>query len=533
MANLSYTDLSGSPCCYTLAQKVAIGRHPAQDIQLLDRVVSKEHAVIEKQGDIYFVMDTGSRNGTFVNGTQLVQSHQLTDGDEITVGSTSFIYTESDPSQSVVERVTFHEELDSAIRTRFRTGKLLGGFVPESQIDDVEILRVDYEKLRIANELSYALSLEFDRDRLLHKILDRAFSIFKCDRGVILLRNEATGDYVPTAARLRENESSAENIRISETILLEVIDGRQAILSSDAMLDSRFAGSHSIIMEGIRSTMCVPLLYEDRLLGIIHLDSLIQSNAFSEKDLHLLSGFARQAAIALEHANLVNQIRHEALVREQLGRLLPPHLVEEVVEGRMDISKGGSEAKVTVLFADIRGFTSMAEQIPPQEIVTVLNEYFEIMVDIIFKFGGTLDKFVGDELMAIWGAPFEGEDDSKNAVQAAIEMQGALDEFNDTRRMEGLAPIHIGIGLNTGEAVAGYMGSTRSMSYTVVGDMVNTASRICSLAGPGQTVISGATLRDVHQPPKVKALPPTMVKGKREPIEIHLVLDGATIHPEH
>ncbi|MCA9564509.1 MAG: FHA domain-containing protein, partial [Myxococcales bacterium] len=505
MASLCYKDAAGTGRRYELAHRAAIGRHPAQDIQVLDRVVSKEHALVEFREGGYWVTDVGSRNGTYLNGKRIDGSRSLTDGDEITIGSTTIRFEAVSPRESLADRVTVHGGVESAIRTRMSTREALG-FLPESNISDIEVLRADYEKLRIANELNQALSLEFDLDQLLHKILDRAFTIFRCDRGVILIQDETTNMFVPFAARLRKNRDATENIRISETILREVIEKHQAILSSDAMMDSRFQGSHSIIMEGIRSTMSVPLLYQDKLLGIIHLDSQVAAGAFSEKDLHLLSGFARQAAISIEHASLITRMRAEALNREKLGRLLSPELVDAVIEGTMDIRKGGDLKRATVMFADIRGFTPMSERYPPQEIVAMLNEYFEIMVDVVFQTGGTLDKFIGDAIMAIWGAPFSKKDDAFRAVAAAMEMQGAMMEFNETRRQDGQEAIRVGIGLSTGEAVAGYMGSSRALHYTVVGDAVNTAARVCDVAGPGQVVVTRATAEEIGDRIEVRAL---------------------------
>ncbi|MEZ4458894.1 MAG: adenylate/guanylate cyclase domain-containing protein [bacterium] len=173
------------------------------------------------------------------------------------------------------------------------------------------------------------------------------------------------------------------------------------------------------------------------------------------------------------------------------------------------------------MFADIRGFTSLSERLPPQGIVNLLNEYFELMVDIIFKYEGTLDKFVGDEIMAIWGAPISRDDDAERAVRAAVEMQQAMERFN-----QSLAPehqFHIGIGLNTGEVVAGYMGSTRSMSYTVMGDTVNTASRLCGQAGAKDLLIGPMTYREVGYLLDMERLPPTKLKGKAEHVDIYRV----------
>ena len=198
------------------------------------------------------------------------------------------------------------------------------------------------------------------------------------------------------------------------------------MLSSDATMDSRFSGAHSVIMQGIRSTMTVPLLHHDELLGIMHLDSMIATNAFAEKDLQIFAGIASQAAVAIHNSHLARKIEHEAKTRAQFQRLLSPNLVDQVVQGKLQLEKGGALSEVTMLFSDIRGFTSMSESRAPQEIVRMLNEYFELMVDVLFKYEGTLDKFVGDEIIALFGAPVA---DAQRRAQG-----GAVRAGHDARR---------------------------------------------------------------------------------------------------
>jgi adenylate cyclase len=217
-------------------------------------------------------------------------------------------------------------------------------------------------------------------------------------------------------------------------------------------------------------------------------------------------------------------MREEILAREHLNRLLSPQLVEEVMSGRLQLQRGGELRAATVVFADIRGFTTMSEQMTPQEVVALLNEYFELMVDVIFKHNGMLDKFVGDELMAVWGAPLSRADDTIRAVLAAIEMQAVVRDLNNERARQGLKTIQIGIGLNSGEVVAGYMGSTKSMNYTVMGDTVNTAARFCSAAGPTEILIGERTWAQVHDRVRAEILPPTKLKGKLEHVDIYRVL---------
>jgi adenylate cyclase len=290
------------------------------------------------------------------------------------------------------------------------------------------------------------------------------------------------------------------------------------------MIDSRFAGSHSIIMQGIRSSMAVPILHKGEILGMMILDSQVATGAFGEKDLQILSNIASQMAYFMENMKLAHQVEIEAINREKFQRMMSPNLAEKVLNGDLEVKKGGQSLEATVLFADIRGFTTMSENQDAQQIVEMLNEYFELAVDVVFKYEGTLDKFVGDEVMAIWGAPVQHGDDPIRAVTAGIELQQMLVEFNKMREAEGTDPIRIGVGICTGRVVAGYIGSSRTMEYSVIGDTVNVASRLCSMAKQGEVIIAESTFRRVREAFDVTVLPPTPVKGKREPLRIFNVL---------
>ncbi len=524
MARLIYIDARGTQQKHSLGALTTLGRHPDQHIQILDRVVSKEHAVIKRDmAGVYWIVDGGSRNGSYVNDRRISEPSPLSDSDSIKIGSTTlqFRADSSTVQPNLRQRVTIlSDSLDSVVCSRIAP-KLEASFQPASLISDVITLREDYERLRIAHELSQSIGVETDLGVLLDKILEKAFEIFPADHGVILLRVEDSDSLVPMVVRSRDPNATASDVRISSTILNEVFEEKQAVLSSDAMMDSRFSGAHSIIMGNIRSTMSVPLLHEDTILGVIHLDSKIARGAFTDKDLEILSGFARQAAVLIEHQRLLKKMESEIVVREKLHRLLSPQLVEEVVSGRLELKKGGETRQATVMFADIRNFTSFSERTTPQAMVTLLNEYFELMVDVIFKYEGTLDKFIGDEIMAVWGAPIGHPDDTQRAVRCAIEMQSTLHAFNLHR--EPGETLEIGIGLNSGELIAGYMGSTKSMNYTVMGDTVNTASRICSAAGPGELVIGQNTFAQVQNLIEAVKLPPTHLKGKVDHVDLYKV----------
>jgi adenylate cyclase len=502
---------------YELGAVNTIGRHPDNTLQILDRIVSKEHAQIIRQPDgRYLFRDLGSLNGSFLRGERL-NEHILREGDEITLGSTQLTFQERSPSDSVLQRVTIAPSATEAlIRQKIQAPPPSREFLPEREIFDVEALRRDYEKLRLAHELGRSIGLEVDLELLLEKIIMKAFELIPADRGVILLMED--GVPKPKVAKTRDGKN--EQIVLSKSILSEVVNNKASVLSSDATMDSRFSAAHSVIMQGIRSTMTVPLLHHDELLGIMHLDSMIATNAFTEKDLQIFGGIASQAAVAIHNSQLARKIEHEAKTRAQFQRLLSPNLVDQVVQGKLQLEKGGALSEITMLFSDIRGFTSMSESRAPQDIVRMLNEYFELMVDVIFHFEGTLDKFVGDEVIALFGAPVAMEHAERKAVQCALEMMRVLAEFNRTRLAEGQDEIKIGIGINTGTVVTGAIGSSRALQYTAIGDAVNTTARLCSVALPGQIILSDATFRKVQMDVAAVPLPPVRVKGKADELRI-------------
>ena len=495
---------------FELAAFNTIGRHPDNTIQILDRIISKEHAQIQRlQDGRYILRDLRSLNGTFIRGER-VGEHYLADGDEVTMGSTRLLFHDKPMSEEPLHRVTIAPGFtDSHIRQRIQAST--GDFMPERQLQDEKVLRRDYERLRIGHELARAVGSELDLEKLLPKILDKAFELVGADRGAILLLDDKN-EMVPRYVKTRSARSDS-NIVLSRTVMQEVMTNKAAVLSSDATMDSRFSGAHSIIMQGIRSTMTLPLLHGNELLGLMHLDSLFTSNAFTEKDLQICTGMAAQAAIAIQNARLASRIEKEAQTRAQISRLIPPSVVEQVVKGELMIEKGGRLTEITMLFSDIRGFTTMSDGASPEDVVNTLNEYFEVMVDILFQYTGTLDKFVGDEIIGLFGAPIPIEDAPFKAVSCAISMLQALAEFNRTRAAENQPAITIGIGINTGKVITGSIGSTRALQYTAIGGPMNVASRLVNLANHGEIVISDSTYRAVADRIDAVELPPVKVKG--------------------
>jgi adenylate cyclase len=228
-----------------------------------------------------------------------------------------------------------------------------------------------------------------------------------------------------------------------------------------------------------------------------------------------------------ERRKAARKMEKDAATRERFRRLLSPDLAELVVNGKLNVEKGGESRVATVMFVDIRGFTALSANTQASDILQMLNDYYELLVDIVFKHEGTIDKFIGDGMMVIWGAPVEHADDPERAINAALDIRKALETFNFDRIACDQSPIEVGIGINTGEVVAGYLGSSLTMSYSVIGDSVNTASRLCSAARPGEIIISEFTQFVVQKEFRTQELEPIRIKGKTDAIKAFAVMGRA------
>ena len=220
--------------------------------------------------------------------------------------------------------------------------------------------------------------------------------------------------------------------------------------------------------------------------------------------------------IALDDLSKINK------VKSTFKKYVSKNIVDKLLENEDSLNLGGTESEITILFSDIRGFTSMSEKLSPTEIVKLLNKYFKSMIDVVFKYNGTLDKIVGDELMVLYGVPLKGEDDTDNAIKTAIKMFQALDKFNEKIVKEGYKPFKIGIGINKGKAVSGNIGSEQQMNYTVIGDTINLGARLCSHAKSGEILISSSVKGIISNDYPFKKIPSIEVKGKSKPIDVWL-----------
>ncbi|MGE3536947.1 MAG: adenylate/guanylate cyclase domain-containing protein [Candidatus Tectimicrobiota bacterium] len=220
---------------------------------------------------------------------------------------------------------------------------------------------------------------------------------------------------------------------------------------------------------------------------------------------------------------LVDDISEAEILRETFSRYLSAQVMDEVLSGADFRSLRNARRDVSVLFADIRNFTTFAERHQPEQVVDVLNEYFEALVQVLFEHQGTLDKFLGDGLLALFGTPLAQPDHSARAVQAALAMQRAVIRLNSARQRRGQPTLQMGIGLNTGAAIVGNIGSERRMEYTVVGDMVNVAQRLQALASGGEILIGTSMLPSVRHLINIYDTVETQVKGRQQPVRAHRI----------
>ena len=228
--------------------------------------------------------------------------------------------------------------------------------------------------------------------------------------------------------------------------------------------------------------------------------------------------------LATSFNEMTGQLREKERVKALFGRYLPKAVAERALEHQGEIQLGGEQKDVAILFSDIRGFTSLSERLSPSEVVAMLNDYYTRMIDVLFDNDGTLDKTIGDAIMAVFGAPVSDPDAVPNALRTAIGMLKALEGFNAERQARGQEPVHIGIGINTGVVVAGNLGSIKQLSYTVIGDEVNLASRMCSNAKAGQILVTEAVYRKAKWLFEFNALEPIKVKNVSQPVQIYEVI---------
>ena len=501
-----------------------VGRAPTSDVPVFDPTISRRHAELVTDDKGVEVKDLGSSNGTFLNGSR-VETCVVSVGDTITFGKVAFklqaIGAAPQPAPAkdgappagatIVRQLPVRNTPGTAFQA-IKSGEQAAVSSAEDKVR---------QKLSILLEVATELGRAPDTDTMLHKVVDQAYKILTVDRVAVQLMDE-TGALVTKIARDRRGGDQPR--AVPQSIARTAVADKVAIIANDAGMDQRFGGQ-SILMQQVRSAICSPLMgRENNVMGVLYVDNVSAAHKFDDEDLDFVIAFAGIAAASIESSQLLDRAQKEKAKRTNFERYFTPQLAERIATSEGATRLGGDKRTVTVLFSDIRGFTALSETMPANEMATLLTDYFTEMVECVFNNEGTLDKFIGDAVMAQWGAPIGSTEDPDKAMKAAIDMMDELGKLNTRWIKEGRPGLQIGIGINHGEAFAGNIGSERRLEYTVIGDTVNTASRLCSAAGPGEILISEELSKVLKKKPKLVACPPMELKNKSQPVKVFKVV---------
>jgi len=394
---------------------------------------------------------------------------------------------------------------------------------PRSESDQSrEVLEIERENERLRTMIRTQEELrELEGVGAIHnRGLDLALDMIPARRGVLFTNDQ--DELTLSLIRFRDSGVDRRNSPLPRTLLDRARQRKESLLSGSGTPVTR-AGS--VDKEPAGSMITVPLVSGDSCLAILHLDNNDATIAtFSRDDLDRLTCLGTQIAIAIARARLSERRDEDLKIKRSLSRHLNPSLIETILKNSPHIERPMTRQDATVLFTDILGFTEISEGLSPTDIAKMLNEYFELMVDIVFKHHGTLDKYLGSGLMAAWGVPVQTQEDTFHAIRAALEMQAEIEHLNARRRRRGEEVLQVGIGLNTGPVLAGHFGSSRRLEFTCMGQPVDLASRVCGMAQQGQIIITRATLEKLRDRARVIPLKNRKLEGDSTCVLLYEVL---------
>ncbi|MDJ0737867.1 MAG: adenylate/guanylate cyclase domain-containing protein [Nostocaceae cyanobacterium] len=497
-----------------------IGRLPACDLQLPSGGVSRYHARLAKTADgIWTIEDLGSKNGTQVNDRLVTFPQELHHGDIVWLGDVDMVvilpHQEKEPLPEQQE--------NSGQRTILSNVQQLQQQWIEADSQDGDLSNKDKSIARlkdlvdIAKNLCAAESIEEIFSQVQQVIFRYLNSI---DRLALLIDVNNCGilELMNAAARNTSEQQylAADSSWISRSICQKVFDEKVAIQTADALHDERFAGEHSILLKGIRSAMAVPLWDENKVVGVLYADALLSSYHWAkegQEELSFFSALANIVASSVQRWLLAEKLKTEEVIRQRLERYHSPAVVQQLIAvgGLPDGRLLPQEREISILFADIVGFTEISERFSAGEIAQLLNNLFEEMLQEVFAYGGTLDKYIGDCIMAFFGAPEPQSDHADRAVASAKGMLSRLKTLNANNFWQ--EPLQLRIAINSGKAVVGDVGSSQRVDYTALGATINLAARMEGICPPGECVIGEATYQILSKHDEFKKMGKYSFKG--------------------
>jgi adenylate cyclase len=497
----------------TSSNALIIGRHSGEntvDLDLTpDVTTSRRHARVSYLSNVCWLEDLGSRGGTWVNEQRLTEKTRITAHDHVRIGQT-ILKIHHAPSRKKEHQVpdradSFDSDDDND--TSLKEGRLTSSVSATDSpslllLDKVDMtsmasLELVQGRLDAFYELGVALGKAQTVDPLLKTVVTHLCEVIPgAQRGALLLRD---GRKLFLKAFLPEKTRPSVSLYLARL----AIEKQEAFTWRQNGAGEMGKLTDSIVWHGTKCAMYAPLIWQEQVLGIVYVDNYVTDEVFTHDDLKLLMAMASQAAIFVKNHALQEDLRHQEVVRSNLLRQFSPQVadhLEGILREHGHLGLGGDRVEpVTVLNSDVRGFTALSAEMDPSDVMDMLNQLFGVCIPIIFKYNGTVDKYIGDAILAVFGSPTPDKEGRQwaDAVRAAMEMQRAVKRLGQQRRESGRTVFEIGIGIHTGAVLQGFIGSDEQMEYTVIGDTVNRASRYCSGAQAGEIIISPAVYSHV------------------------------------
>ncbi len=378
-------------------------------------------------------------------------------------------------------------------------------------------LQLRVQELNVLYSVGKSVTSSLNMDEILPRIVDASIRVTQAESGYIYLRQNQ--DLICRAMK-RHSESQARAVMLEgkDPIANQVLDSGRPVLMGPEQLNGHASNPQSLAY--------APLVFNNEVRGVLGVSNMSHdAHVFTKHDLALLSTLTDYASIAIENSRNFEQLRRvkeleKAHIRGSFEKLVPPSVVDKILTDPDNLELGGKRQEVSILFADIRGFTAWSENAPPEHVMEMLNDYLSLAAEIILAWNGTLDKFFGDGLMAIFNAPEEQDDHVHRAADAALALIRAAGEMRD-RRGDGLG---YSVGVNVGEAVVGYIGTDRAMNYTAIGDTVNLAKRLQEYGSPGQVLVEESVIKRLGNLANTRPLGKLTVKGRKQPAFVYELL---------
>jgi adenylate cyclase len=454
-----------------------------------DLRVSRMHGRIWEEDGVYWIEDLNSSRGTRLNGIEIkgLGKQRLQQEDEFIAGQT-------------VLRVDFAENRDMFRQTNYlENGTFL---LPEKHhaesgvaiAKDIDATAVEptgpidsygdetARRLKMVCELPFQFATKTTLETLLPAIVDQLVELLpNGESWALVLREPKTDELLLKAYHY------VQHIYLSETLL------RRAMAECKAFIWKKSTAvemSGSIAQSGIEVGMYAPLVWQGESLGAICAGARNAETVFSDEDIKLLVVVGQYAAMAVATYRLQEKLRQESVIKANLVRQFSPKVANHLMAQQGRLRLGGRRSEVSILNSDIRGFTKLTHTMEPDEVVEMLNDYLKVLVPVIFANNGTVDKFMGDGILAVFGSPESDPKHHENALRAAVEMQQAVIKVNESRALRGVPYSNIGIGLHCGEVLHGFVGTQDRMEFTVIGDAVNRVERYCAAAAEREVLIS-------------------------------------------